>query len=159
MSSPPYILSRLFVEIDPHPQITIGIISMLACNIHKLPLSGDFFDQVIFNADLKKEEVWDAIKKHDGIYCSTSLELRIGVSGGALFNYFMQKAIAEQVTGKNIFIFREYKDIDWRRLNPELVDQSLRANSLFTSDEKFVNWVRVDIDQLLKEIQKNKSSK
>lgn len=144
-------ISRLFIEISERVDPNIWMTSMVACHLHKVPFMPNFFDTVIYHAGLKFNEVWNAIKLHDEIYCSTSLAPHFGVTGGQLFNNLMRQAIQEGIEHKKIYILREFNNIDWEELKAELVNKSFRANTLYATDARIKNWVEVDIDKLINE--------
>jgi len=113
----------------------------------------DLFNQIIYGAGGRVDHVWKSIKKSDEIFVSTSLTPTNGYNGNLtspdLFNEMMRLAIDEKVTGKKIYIFRDYRSVKWRELNPELVEKCFNGNELYTSDSNHLVWRRVNINELL----------
>lgn len=153
-------MKRLFVEIDKCKDGELETWAMMAALMHQLPDTpmyiDNFFMTVIENAGHKAAEVWEAIKAHDEIYASTALVPRAsygGKSGNArLFDSLMKMVIDEKVTGKKVFLLREYKEIWWwGELELRLVDLAFRKNYLYVTDEHDETWVQVDTDRLIRE--------
>lgn len=148
-------MKRLFIEIDENDVSNLETLSRLGSMMHGFPNAETFFDTIIDDALSKSSEVWDAIKEHDEIYCSTALIPLFGLGSslgsGTLFNGMMYKAIEENITDKKIFIFRDYDEIRWHELRGELVDKAFRKNFLYVKDETYDKWLQVDIDKLIRE--------
>jgi hypothetical protein len=111
------------------------------------------FDQIIYGAGGKIDKVWTAIKKSDEIFVSTALMPTNGYNGNLtspeLFNEMMRLSIAEKVTGKKIYIFRDYRSVKWQQLNADYVAKCFKENELYTSDSTYLVWKRVNINELL----------
>jgi len=152
-------MKRIFIEVDDEKESAdiIGTVANFTAASAGIAIPADslsFFDQIIYDAGGNAMDAWEAIKSADEIYMSTYISPRwAGSDFGApmLFNIMMYKAIEENITGKSIYIFNEYRSIHWDNIKGDYVDKAFRKNFLYTLDKDRNNWEQVDIDKLIKE--------
>jgi len=145
-------MKRIFIDSDVIQDDEVGT-AEYTIEIAK-GIQGDFtFDQVVGFAWHDGVPAWEAVKSADEIYANTSLVPLCGygsyTGSVVVMDVMMEKAIAENITGKSIYFLRPFKDIDWEGIDMELVDKAFRKNYLYTleSDYKFE---QVDIDSLIR---------
>lgn len=100
--------------------------------------------------DLNK--LWEAVKKADEIYADSSLmPLTGGSYSGApvIFNGMCERAIKENITGKDIYILNELKRIHWDMIKIPIMKKAFKKNNLFMYDENY-NIVKVDVQGIKK---------
>ena len=96
----------------------------------------EVFDTKIYEALFNGQEVWAQVKKHDQIYCSTSLIPLYGAVGsGSLFRNMIHLAASEGVAGKEIYIVNRFESISWHELDSfALTAKVFESNKLFVWD-------------------------
>lgn len=142
-------MKRLFIEIADEDNDTLTTISLDSSARHRLEMTDSFFDTVIHNANKNKKDILDAIKTHDEIYASTAFYPLGEETSGDLFNNLMQYAIATNIEGKKVYLWREYNQIRWTELDIKLLRNCFTKNNLYVklNDD---NWEQVNIKKLIK---------
>lgn len=92
------------------------------------------FSDVLDYAWRDLDKTWEAVKKADEIYSDSSL---IPLSGGsymgapAIFNGMCERAIKENITGKDVYILNYLKHISWDMIDIPLMKKAFKKNNLF----------------------------
>lgn len=115
-----------------------------------------FFWKVVDNARFEPK-LFDYIQEAEEIYMSTSIvplvsHTRIG--SPEVWDKMMKLAVAENVTGKKVFISRCKEDIEWGNLDKKLLRKAFKKNQLYTAERNQEHgryWQQVDMKVLLKE--------
>lgn len=131
-------MKRLYIENSPINEKEVLTNAQRAADLKGLPepkTIQDFFTYVIGEALSNGEKIWKAIQECDEIYMDTALIPMFGVGGGTLFNNFMCKAIACQMTRKKLYFLTYFPDIWWNELDEHLVSQTLGVNQVYTFSE------------------------
>ncbi len=142
-------MKRLFIEIAGEDNDKLTTISFDSSARHGLEMTDSLFDTVIHNANKNKKEILDAIKTHDEIYASTAFYPQGEETSGDLFNNLMEYAIATNIEGKKVYLWREYNQISWTELDIKLLRNCFTKNNLYVklNDD---NWEQVNIKKLIK---------
>ena len=137
------IKTRLFIESDILHKEELDSSknhAELVLNNLKQPFIDDIFDTCIDFAWHNIPKTWDLVKKHDQIWADSSL---MPLSGGSyigsplIFNKMMEKAIEEDIRGKDVFILRQLKDIYWGMIDLKLIKTAFKHNNLYFVTEEF----------------------
>lgn len=108
------------------------------------------FTQILDRAWHDLEKTWAAVKAADEIYAVTSL---IPLSGGSyigapvIFNGMCEKAIKENVTGKDVYILNSLKNINWYMIKTDVMKKAFSKNNLFMYDDNY-DLVKIDINKI-----------
>lgn len=152
-------MKRLFIEIDY--KINTDHLETMA-NLFEMKDGWNFYATITSAAH--QADLTDLIKEMDEIYMDSALiNSGYGIGSGTLFNQLMYRAIEEKITGKKVFIFRKYNEVQWYNLRAELVKKAFKDNELFVYIEvekelpeysipvTVFEWEKVDIKKLIKE--------
>jgi hypothetical protein len=107
------------------------------------------FAEIIDYAWHDLEKTWAAVKKADEIYANSSL---MPLSGGSytgapvIFNGMCERAIKEQIKGKDVYILNSLENIEWYMIDIDLMRGAFKHNNLFMYNDEFsYNMEKVDI--------------
>ena len=106
----------------------------------------NIFDKALDFAWHDLEKTWNEVKSADEIYSSTSLLPLAGGYTGApvIFDGMCEKAINENITGKSVYVLREFDNIYWDRIDIKLMKKAFKNNNLYVYDENR-NIIKVDM--------------
>lgn len=107
------------------------------------------FSEVLDFAWHDLDKTWEAIKRADEIYATTSLIPLCGGYSGAplIFNKMCERAVKENITGKSIIILNSLKHISWESIDIEVMKKTFKKNHLFLYDEKY-SLVKIDTSKI-----------
>lgn len=139
----PDIKRRIFIESDilhtSEIHSTQRTVARL-CATKRVKCVRRVFTEILDKAWHNLGATWEAIKKADEIYANSSL---LPLCGGSytgapvIFNSMCEKAIAEKIFGKDVYILRQLKDIDWYMIQKETTLKAFTVNNLFMYDENY----------------------
>lgn len=98
------------------------------------------------------DKTWQSVKKADEIYTNSSL---VPLSGGSyigapvIFNGMCERAIKEQVIGKDVYILNKLANIDWYMIKLDIMKEAFKHNNLFMYNDDYV-MEKVDISKINK---------
>jgi hypothetical protein len=95
------------------------------------------FQEVIDFAWHELDKTWQAVKNADEIYSDSSLMPLVGGSymgAPVIFNAMCERAIEENVTGKEVYILKPLKDINWYMIKIDVMLKAFKNNKLFMYD-------------------------
>lgn len=122
------------------------------CDNKKLKYIRRVFSDVLDYAWHDLDKTWKAVKLSDEIYSNSSL---FPLSGGSyigapvIFNGMCERAISENVTGKDVYILRNLKDIDWDMIKIPIMQKAFKKNNLFMYNDEF-DIVKIDVTKIKK---------
>lgn len=108
------------------------------------------FSEVLDYAWHDLNKTWEAVKKADEIYSDSSLMPLIGGSytgAPAIFNGMCERAIKENVSGKDVYILNGLKNIYWGMINIPIMKKAFKSNNLFIYNEKR-EMVKINISKI-----------
>lgn len=108
------------------------------------------FSEVLDYAWHDLGKTWAAVKKADEIYSDSSLMPLIGGSyTGApkIFNGMCERAVKEDVRGKDVYILNSLKNIYWDMIHIPFMKKAFKHNSLFMYNEKY-EIIKVDVSKI-----------
>lgn len=111
------------------------------------------FSQVLDHAWHHLEKTWEAVKRADEIYASSSLIPLIGNSytgAPVIFNGMCERAIKEKVTGKSVYILNSLKNIDWDMIDLDVMKKAFKENTFYTYDNDYDKIIKVDVNKIKK---------
>jgi hypothetical protein len=146
---------RLFIEVHQVNEHTKDKLEsdMDSCKYISKSNEEKFFWKVVDNARFEPK-LFDYIQESEEIYMSTSivpLVSHTSIGSPEVWDKMMKLAVAQNVTGKKVFISRYYDDIEWCNLDKKTLRQSFKKNSLYVRDKEYRSWKQVDMKVLLKE--------
>lgn len=152
---------RIFIESDvlnkeELSSVEMGVRWMLEENNE--PFIKGVFDEALDFAWHDLEKTWKSVKNADEIYADSSLMPLVGNSymgAPVIFNGMMERAISENVKGKDVIILRPLKQIYWDMIDLKLIKKAFKHNRLFMYDDNHDKLIQVDISATVKE-QRNK---
>lgn len=109
------------------------------------------FNEVLDYAWHDLEKTWEAVKKADEIYATSSL---MPLSGGSyvgapvIFNGMCERAVKENVTGKSVIIFNTLENIEWGMINMKIMNKAFKNNDLYMYNEKYDNLVKIYVSKI-----------
>lgn len=86
------------------------------------------------------DKTWEAVKKADEIYATSSLMPLVGNSymgAPVIFNGMCEKAIKEGVSGKKVIIFNQLRSIHWDMIDVPLMKKAFTNNELIMYNEDY----------------------
>lgn len=93
------------------------------------------------------------ILNYNEIYLSYSIVPSSGFGhnedGKMMINAMMKYGADKNISGKKIYLMRDYKSIRWSDLNPELVSSFFKSNELYVSDSIACEWRKIEIETLV----------
>lgn len=98
------------------------------------------------------EKTWEAVKNADEIYSNSSL---LPLCGGSymgapvIFNGMCERAIKENIKGKDVYILNSLKNISWHMIKIDLMKKAFKHNNLFMYDDDY-SMVKVDVSKIKK---------
>lgn len=98
------------------------------------------FSEVVNFAWHDLEKTWEAVKKADEIYATSSLMPLIGGSySGApvIFNGMCERALKEDVTGKSVIILSSLEYIHWDMIDISQMKKAFKNNKLYMYDDEY----------------------
>jgi len=112
-------------------------------------INSDFerFQEILDFAWHDLEKTWASVKRADEIYANSSLMPLIGGSytgAPVIFDGMCERAIKQNVTGKDVYILRPQKDIYWEMIDIKQMKKAFKNNRLFMYNEDR-NIIQVDI--------------
>lgn len=122
------------------------------CDDKKVKYTNRVFSEVIDFAWYDLAKTWEAVKKADEIYSDSSL---IPLSGNSytgapvIFNGMCERALKENVTGKDVYILNSLSNIHWDMIDIPLMKKVFKNNNLFMYDENY-NIAKVDVSKIKK---------
>lgn len=148
-------IRRLFIEVAPSNDYNKWELESSLDGCQDLSgIDGDNFWWKVVSEARFEPNLFQYIMEADEIYMSTAImPLVYGTSIGSpeLWNKMMKLAVEHNVTGKQIFNQRIYKDIEWGNLDKKLLDAAFKKNFLYVASDDSDKWEQVDIDKLLKQ--------
>lgn len=111
------------------------------------------FSQVLDQAWHDLENTWKAVKDADEIYANSSfIPLCGNPSMGApvIFNGMCKRAVKENVTGKQVIVLNQLKNICWDYIDILAMKEAFKENSLFMYDDEYENLIKVEISKIKK---------
>lgn len=107
------------------------------------------FSEILDYAWHDLDKTWQSVKLADEIYTISSL---LPLSGNSytgapvIFNGMCDRAIKEQVTGKDVYILNSLENIEWYMIDMDLMKEAFKLNRLFMYDDEFsINMKQVDV--------------
>lgn len=149
----PEVKRRIYIDSDV---LSADEVKMAQTEVEKLCIDKHVksiprvFSEIIDYAWHDLGKTWDAIKKADEIYADSSLMPLIGGSySGApvIFNGMCERAIKENITGKEVYILNSLKRIHWDMIDKKLMKQAFKNNDLYMYNEEY-ELVEIDISQI-----------
>jgi hypothetical protein len=110
------------------------------------------FSEVLDFAWHDLEKTWNAVKKADEIYSTSSL---VPLCGGSymgapvIFNGMCERAIKENVQGKDVYILNKLEYIHWDMIKIDLMQEAFKNNNLFMYNDNY-NMEKVDVSKINK---------
>lgn len=153
-------MKRLFIESDvldvSELRSSQASVALLLDSKHLSFPEEKVFDEVVDFAWHKPEVAWEAVKRSDEIYASSSLVPLAGYNtytgAPVVLNVMMKKAIDENITGKSLIFIRSFDDIEWDQIDMKLLDKAFRKNFMYTLEyENGYVQKQVDIDKLIRD--------
>lgn len=98
------------------------------------------FNEILDFAWHNLEKTWVAVKKADEIYATSSLMPLCGNSymgAPVIFNGMCERAVKENITGKDIYILNSLEYINWYMIDIPLMKKAFEKNNLFMYDDKY----------------------
>lgn len=98
------------------------------------------FSEVLDYAWHDLDETWKSVKKADEIYTISSL---LPLSGGSyvgapvIFNGMCERAINEQIKGKDVYILHPLSDINWYMIKIDIMKEAFKHNNLFMYNDDY----------------------
>jgi hypothetical protein len=120
------------------------------CDEKKVKYIKRVFSEVLDFAWHDLAKTWEAVKKADEIYSDSSL---IPLSGNSymgapvIFNGMCERAIKENVTGKDVYILNSLKNIHWDMIDIPVMKKAFKLNNLFMYDDE-MEIVKVDVSKI-----------
>lgn len=111
------------------------------------------FSQVLDFAWHDIENTWEAVKKADEIYATSSLMPLTGNSytgAPVIFNGMCERAVKENIKGKSVIILNTLKNIYWGMIDMKIMKKAFKDNDLYMYDENYDNLVKVDVKKIKK---------
>jgi len=111
------------------------------------------FSQALDFAWHDLEKTWAAVKKADEIYATSSLMPLVGNSymgAPVIFNGMCERAVKENVTGKEVYILNQLKNIHWDLIDLKLMKVAFKKNSLYMYDDDYENLIKVNVTKIKK---------
>ena len=113
---------------------------------------GRIFADVLDQAWHDLPKTWEAVKRADEIYAVSSL---LPLSGGSymgapvIFNGMCERALAEGVKGKKVFILNNLKNVYWHMIDIDVMKKAFADNELYMYDEN-IELSKVDVNSIMK---------
>lgn len=110
------------------------------------------FSEVLDFAWHDLEKTWAAVKKADEIYSNSSL---VPLCGGSymgapvIFNGMCERAIKENVQGKDVYILNKLEYIDWGMIKIDIMQKAFKNNNLFMYNDNY-DMEKVDVLKIVK---------
>lgn len=111
------------------------------------------FSQVLDYAWHDLEKTWEAVKKADEIYATSSLMPLTGSSytgAPVIFNGMCERAINENVKGKSVFILNSLTNIYWDMIKMDVMKKAFKENDLYMYDENHDKLIKIDVSKIKK---------
>lgn len=105
------------------------------------------FAEVLDGAWHDLEKTWQAVKNADEIYATSSLVPLCGNSymgAPVIFNGMCERALKENVIGKDVYILNSLKNINWYMIKIPIMKKAFTKNNLFMYNDEY-EMVKVDI--------------
>lgn len=105
------------------------------------------FSEVLDYAWHDLEKTWTAVRKADEIYSNSSL---LPLCGGSymgapvIFNGMCERAIKENVTGKDVYILNNLKNINWYMIKIDVMQKAFEKNNLFMYNDNH-DIIKIDV--------------
>ena len=110
------------------------------------------FSEVLDYAWQDLEKTWLAVKNADEIYATSSLMPLCGGSymgAPVIFNGMCDRALKENVIGKDVYILNSFKNINWYMIDIPLMKKAFTKNNLFMYNDEY-DMVKVDPKKIKK---------
>lgn len=110
------------------------------------------FSKILDRAWHNLDQTWSFVKSADEIYAESSLMPLIGGSytgAPVIFNGMCERAVKENITGKDVYILNNLKNVNWDMIKVDLMKKAFKNNNLFMYDDNF-DIVKVDISKIKK---------
>ncbi len=125
---------------------------VLLCDAKKEKYIKRVFSEVLDYAWHDLAKTWEAVKKADEIYSVSSLMPLCGGSymgAPVIFNGMCERAIKENVTGKDVYILNSLSNIDWAMIDIPVMKKAFKHNNLFMYDDaNDRNIIKVDVSKI-----------
>jgi hypothetical protein len=122
------------------------------CKEKNLSSARRVFQDILDYAWFDLEKTWQSVKNSDEIYSQSSLMPLTGGYTGApvIFNGMCERAIKENVTGKDVYILNSVENIYWDMIDMDVMVKAFEKNKLFMYNEDY-EMVEVDVKTISKE--------
>lgn len=110
------------------------------------------FSEVLDGAWHDLEKTWAAVKKADEIYSDSSLMPLVGGSymgAPVIFNGMCERAIKEDIRGKDVYILNSLKNINWYMIKIDVMKKAFKNNNLFMYNDDY-EITKVDVSKIKK---------
>lgn len=111
------------------------------CEEKKVEYIKRVFSEILDYAWHDLDKTWQSVKKADEIYTNSSL---LPLSGGSymgapvIFNGMCERAINEQIIGKDVFILNKLENINWYMIKLDVMKEAFKNNNLFMYNNDYV---------------------
>lgn len=122
------------------------------CDEKKVEYIRRVFAEVLDGAWHDLEKTWAAVKKADEIYSDSSLMPLVGGSymgAPVIFNGMCERAIKEDVRGKDVYILSSLKNINWYMIKLDVMKKAFKHNNLFMYNDDY-EITKVDVSKINK---------
>ena len=110
------------------------------------------FSRILDMAWHDLENTWESVRWADEIYAKTSLVPLVGGSytgAPVIFNGMCERAIKENITGKEIYILNTLDNLEWDMINIPLMKKAFKNNNLWMWNDNY-DFEKVNIKKIKK---------
>lgn len=122
------------------------------CDEKKAKCIRRVFAEVLDMAWHDLEKTWIAVKKADEIYSDSSL---LPLCGGSymgapvIFNGMCERAIKEDIRGKDVYILNSLKNINWYMIKIDIMREAFKHNNLLMYNDEY-EITKIDVSKIKK---------